>query len=232
MSEYFNFERLLYFVPKVLSALPTTLLIVLVATVGGLIIGMILAFVRIEKIPVLSQIALIIVSFLRGTPIIIQMFIVYYGLPLLLQGINIDIMWWDKIYFVFVTYALNTAAFFSEIIRSSVQSVPKSQREAAASAGLTKLQTYRRIVIPQSVSIAIPSLGMSMTGLLQDTSLAFTLGILDVIGRVRALGAITSHVLEGYIVAACIFVILSIGLEKLFGWLERKTTYRTALASA
>jgi L-cystine transport system permease protein len=232
MSEYFNFERLLYFIPKVLSALPTTLLIVLVATAGGLVVGVIFAFTRIEKIPVLSQISLVAVSFLRGTPIIIQMFIVYYGLPLLLRGVNIDIMWWDKIYFVFVTYALNTAAYFSEIIRSSVLSVPKSQREAAASAGLTRLQTYKRIVIPQSISIAIPSLGMSMTGLLQDTSLAFTLGILDVIGRVRALGAITSHVLEGYIVAACVFVILSIGLEKLFGWLERKTTYRTALATA
>ncbi|MDR0817613.1 MAG: amino acid ABC transporter permease [Clostridiales Family XIII bacterium] len=231
-GEYFSFGRLLYFIPKVLSALPTTLLIVIVATAGGLVIGMILALVRIEKVPVLSQISLVAVSFLRGTPIIIQMFIVYYGLPLLLQGVGVDIMWWDKIYYIFVTYALNTAAFFSEIIRSSVLSVPKQQREAAAASGLTKLQTYRRVVIPQSISIAIPSLGMSMTGLLQDTSLAFTLGILDVIGRVRALGAITSHVLEGYIVAACIFILLSIGLEKLFGWLERKTTYRTALMAA
>jgi L-cystine transport system permease protein len=232
MSEYFNFERLLYFIPKVLSALPTTLLIVLVATAGGLALGMVLAFVRIEKVPVLSQISLVAVSFLRGTPIIIQMFIVYYGLPMLLMGIGIDIMGWDKIYYIFVTYALNTAAFFSEIIRSSVLSVPMAQRDASAASGLTKLETYRRIIIPQSIAIAIPSLGMSMTGLLQDTSLAFTLGILDVIGRVRALGAITSHVLEGYIVAACIFILLSACLEKLFGWLERRTTYRTAIAVA
>jgi L-cystine transport system permease protein len=232
MSEYFSFERLLYFIPKVLSALPTTLLIVLVATAGGLALGLIFALVRVEKVPVFNQLAIVAVSFLRGTPIIIQMFIVYYGLPLVLQSIGVDIMWWDKIYYIFVTYALNTAAFFSEIIRSSVLSVPKQQRDAAAASGLTKLQTYRRIVLPQSIAIAIPSMGMSMTGLLQDTSLAFTLGILDVIGRVRALGAITSHVLEGYIVAACIFVLLSIGLEKLFGWLERKTTYRSALASA
>jgi L-cystine transport system permease protein len=231
MEDIFSLNRLLRFIPRVLSALPTTLAIVAVATAGGLLFGMLLAIPRIERTPILSQFSRVVISFLRGTPIIIQMFIVYYGLPMLLQTMKIDITGWDKIYFIFVTYALNTGAFFAEIIRSSILSVPKSQSEAAAAAGLTRFQTYRRIIVPQSVSIAIPSLGMSMTGLLQDTSLAFTLGVLDVIGRVRALGALTSHVLEGYVVAAAIFILLSVGLEKVFGYIERKTRYRTAIAA-
>jgi L-cystine transport system permease protein len=153
------------------------------------------------------------------------MFIVYYALPMLLGLIGIDITRWEKIFFIYVTYALSSSAFFSEIIRSAVQSVPKSQTDAAASIGLTRPQTYLRVILPQSVVIAIPSVGTSIIGLLQSTSLAFSLGILDVVGRIRALGTITARVLEGYIVAAVIFVILSIMLERLFGFIERKTRY-------
>ncbi|MDR0586900.1 MAG: ABC transporter permease subunit, partial [Treponema sp.] len=108
--------------------------------------------------------------------------------------------------------------------------VPKSQWDAAAAFGLTRAQTYRRLVLPQSVVIAIPAFGAMMTGLLQDTSLAFTLGILDVIGRVRALGALTSRILEGYVVAACVFVALSLALEKLFGFIEKRAAHQAAVS--
>jgi L-cystine transport system permease protein len=214
---------MIFFMPRALSALPVTLLIVSVATLSGLVVGLLLAFPRLEKVPVLSQLCQALVSFIRGTPILIQMFIVYYALPMLLLRIGINITRWDKIYFIYITYGINTGAYFSEIIRSSILSVPKSQQDAASAGGLTRAQSYVRIIIPQSVVIAIPSLGTSMTSLLQDTSLAFALGILDVIGRVRALGAITSRILEGYVAAACIFIILTIALEKFFGYIEMKT---------
>jgi L-cystine transport system permease protein len=223
MPRFFEWRNVIFFMPKALSALPVTLLIVFVATLSGLAVGLLLAFPRLEKVPVINQICQTLVSFIRGTPILIQMFIVYYALPMLLLRIGINITRWDKIYFIYITYGINTGAYFSEIIRSSILSVPKSQRDAAAAMGLTRNQAYFRIIIPQSVAIAIPSLGTSMTSLLQDTSMAFALGILDVIGRVRALGAITSRILEGYMVAAFIFIILTIALEKLFGYIETKT---------
>jgi L-cystine transport system permease protein len=222
MPRFFSWNNVLYYLPRVVSALPTTLLIVLVATVSGLVLGLLLAFPRLERVPVLRQICTVFVSFIRGTPILIQMFIVYYALPMLLMRVGINITRWDKIYFIYITYGINTGAYFSEIIRSSILSVPKAQKDAAAAAGLTKAQAYYRIIIPQSAVIAIPSLGTSITMLLQDTSLAFSLGILDVIGRVRALGAITSRVLEGYIVAAVMFIILTIMLEKGFAYLEAR----------
>ncbi|MDR1930913.1 MAG: ABC transporter permease subunit [Treponema sp.] len=220
MPNFFEWERAAYFLPRVVSALPLTLLIVFVATLSGLLIGLLLAFLHLEKIPVLSWFSRILVSFIRGTPILIQMFIVYYALPMLFLRIGINITRWDKIYFIYITYGLNTGVYFSEIFRSSILSVPKAQGDAAAAAGLSRSQAYLRIIIPQSVIIAIPSLGTSMTVLLQDTSLAFALGILDVIGRVRTLGAITSRVLEGYVVAAALFIVLTIILEKFFGYIE------------
>jgi L-cystine transport system permease protein len=226
MPKFFELKNILYFLPRVVSALPTTLLIVAVATLMGLILGLVLAFLQLEKVPVLKQICQVYVSFIRGTPILVQMFIVYYALPMLLSPLGINITRWDKIYFIYLTYGMNTGAYFSEIIRSAILAVPKAQKDAAAAAGLTKLQAYIRIIIPQSVVIAIPSLGTSMTSLLQDTSLAFALGILDVIGRVRALGALTSRILEGYVVAAVIFIVLTIILEKFFGYVESKTRHQ------
>jgi L-cystine transport system permease protein len=223
MPDFFTWKNAIFFLPRVLSALPVTLLIVLAATLSGLAVALLLAFPRLEKIPVLSQLCQVSVSFIRGTPILIQMFILYYALPMLLLRLGINITRWNKIYFIYITYGINTGAYFSEIIRSSILSVPAAQWDAAAAAGLTRVQAYRRIIIPQSVVIAIPSLGTSMTSLLQDTSLAFSLGILDVIGRVRALGAITSRILEGYVVAALIFIVLTIALEKTFGYIEAKT---------
>jgi L-cystine transport system permease protein len=217
-----------FFFPRVISALPTTLLIVGVATVLGLVLGLCLAFARLENVPFLKQLCAVFVSFIRGTPILIQMFIVYYGLPMLLLRVGIDITRWDKIYFIFIAYGINAGAYFSEIIRASILAVPRAQKDAAAAAGLTKLQAYARIIIPQSAVIALPSLGTSIVSLLQDTSLAFSLGILDVIGRVRALGALTSRILEGYIDAAVIFIILTIVLEKFFGSIEAKTRGRSA----
>ncbi|MDR1410696.1 MAG: amino acid ABC transporter permease [Spirochaetaceae bacterium] len=229
MPELFRWENALYFLPKAISALPVTLGIVLVATASGLVLGLAAALLRVERIPVARQLCRLYVSFIRGTPIIIQMFIVYYGLPFLLLGAGIDITRAGKIWFVYITYGINSGAYFSEIFRSAILAVPKSQWDAAAAFGLTKAQTYRRLILPQSAVIAIPSFGTMMTGLLQDTSLAFTLGILDVIGRIRALGALTSRILEGYVVAACVFIVLSLALEKLFGFIEKRVNYQAAV---
>jgi L-cystine transport system permease protein len=209
------------FLPKLLAALPVTLLIVLIATVAGLLLGLLLALARLEKLPGLSQFSAAAVSFLRGTPVLVQLFLVYYGLPVLLKAMGVDIMRWDKIIFVYVTYSLNSAAFFSEILRAAVLAVPRRQWDAAFSVGLTRAQTYRRVVLPQSVRIALPSVGMTITGLLQDSAVAFSLGILDVMGRARTLGTITSRALEAYAAAALLFIVLTLTLERVFQFFNR-----------
>jgi L-cystine transport system permease protein len=222
MGNYFNINLIFQYLPQLLSRLHITLLIVLSATAIGLIFGIILALFRVYKVPVLNQISIIYISFMRGTPILVQMFIVYYGLPMLLMKIGININRWDKLYFVIITYGLNAAAFKAEMIRAAIVNIPIGQVEAAYSVGMTKLQAFARIIAPQSVIIILPTLGITLVGLLQDTSLAFTLGIIDVMGKVNAIAANTYRSLEGYVSAAIIFFILSILLEQLFSGIEKK----------
>lgn len=222
MENYFNISLVFKYLPQLLSRLHITLLIVLSATVIGLFIGVILALFRLYKIPVLNQIAIVYISFMRGTPILVQMFIVYYGLPMLLMKIGININRWDKLYFVIITYGLNAAAFNAEMIRAAIISIPEGQFEAAYSIGMTKLQAFSRIIAPQSVIIILPTLGITLVGLLQDTSVAFTLGIIDVMGKVNAIAANTYRSLEGYVSAGIIFFVLSILLEQIFSRVEKK----------
>lgn len=222
MGSLFDIRLVFEYFPVILSRFHITLWIVVFAIVTGLILGVCIAAVRIYKVPVLRQAAVIYVSFIRGTPIIIQLFIIYYGLPLLLGTIHIDVNQWEKIYFVLVTYGLNNAAFMSEIIRSAILSVPEGQREAAYSVGLTRWQTLRRVILPQAFLIAFPVFGTRVVNAFESTSLAFTLGILDMIGQAQAIANRTYHELEGYVVLAIVFIVVSLLLEKLFSTAEKK----------
>ena len=113
------------------------------------------------------------------------------------------------------------------VFRSSIESVPKGQLEAAASVGLTTFQTYKRIIIPQAFKIAAPAFGTRVVGSFQATAMAFTLGIIDIMGQVKAIGTRTNRVLEGYVDAAIIFIIVSYLLERLFTWMEHRLNGQT-----
>ncbi|MDR0838995.1 MAG: amino acid ABC transporter permease [Oscillospiraceae bacterium] len=210
-------------IPKLLSRIHITFLIVIVATVCGIIIGLVMALFRVYKVPVLRQIAVVYASFIRGTPIIVQLFLIYYGLPVFFNWIfGVDIGRLNKMYFILVTYSLSMGAFFSEIMRSTIEGVGTGQSEAAYSIGMTKLQTFRRIVLPQAALAAVPSLSTSFVSLLQNTSLGYTIGIIDVIGRARTIINISKHTIEPYTAAAIIFVFLSIVFQYVFSFLEKR----------
>jgi len=226
MGKMVDLKLIFIDLPQLLYCLHITLLIVVFATIIGLLLGIVLALIRIYKIPLLSQLATLYISFNRGTPMIVQLFIVYFGLPSFLLGIGININRWDKLYFVIITYGLNAAAFMSEIIRASIISVDIGQTEASYSVGMTRIQTFSRIVAPQALLIALPNLGTSFLGLLQDTSLAFTIGIIDVMGKAQSIGATTYHSIEAYIGAAIIFLVLGTLLEKAFTIIEKKVKYK------
>jgi L-cystine transport system permease protein len=231
MSTYFNIKLVFEYFPQILSKLPVTLAIVVFATIAGVILGTLIALIRINKIPVLQQFAVVFVSFMRGTPIIVQLFIVFFGLPVLLSKAGIDANNWSTIIFVIVTYGLNLSAFMSEIFRSAIVGVDTGQKEAAYSVGMTNWQAFKRIIAPQALLIAMPSFSVNIIGLLQNTSLGFTIGLVDVIGEVRAIGVRTYHVLEGYVAAAIIFIVLSILLNKLFSYTENKLQTKLARIS-
>ncbi|MDR0642155.1 MAG: amino acid ABC transporter permease [Treponema sp.] len=219
----FKWSYILRYLPRVIQVVPVTLLIVAVAMAAGIILGMVITFFRVEKVPILRQFSVVFVSFIRGTPMLVQLFVVYYGLPALFMLFGINILRVNRLFFVFVTYGLNSAAFLSETFRSAIGSIDKFQWDAAASIGLTRMQTYIRVIIPQSVVIAIPSVGTSLSSLLQDTSLAFAIGVIDIVGKINSMSASLGHSLEGYTIAAVIFIALSFGIERTFALLEKKT---------
>lgn len=222
MGTLYDIKLVFEYFPELLSRLHITLLLVIAATAIGIFLGTVIALLRLYKIPALNQIAVVYISFMRGTPILVQMFIVYYGLPKVLMIMGVNINRWDTFVFIILTYGLNMAAFMAEIIRASILSVPIGQAEAAYSVGMTKIQTFLHIVAPQALLTALPSFGTNMVGILQDSSIAFVLGIIDVMGKAKVIGARTYHTLEGYTGAAIIFLVLCIFLEKSCSVIEKR----------
>jgi L-cystine transport system permease protein len=208
--------------PNLLSRLHITLYIVAVALLFGMVLGTYIAVVRLYNVPVLSQLAVVYVSFIRGIPILVLLYIVYIGLPLCVGFFGPNINRWDTMIFVMLAYIMNTSAFLSEIIRSAMAGVDVGQMEAAYSVGMTRWQTFRRITLPQAIQIAIPALGNMVISLLKDTSLAYTLGVIDIVGVIKAISSNTYRSLEAYAAAAIIFFLLSSILEQGFKWLEKK----------
>jgi L-cystine transport system permease protein len=146
----------------------------------------------------------------------------YYGLPKLIAVFGVDINDIDKIYFVLIAFTLLYAAVLSELIRSTYEAIDPGQFEAAAAVGLTAWQTLRRIIIPQGVFIAIPNLGNTVISLLKEGSLAFTIGLIDVMGRAKMIISLNygAHSLEIYLALALIYWALTFLVVKAAGFLE------------
>ncbi len=153
MGRQFDFNYVLDFLPKLLYYLHITLFIVASSIVLGIIIGFIVALPRLYNVPVLKRVSQVYVSFFRGTPILIQLFLIYYGLPELLKLVHVDASRTNVLVFVIVAYALHSRAFISEAIRATVNAVDRGQIEAAYSVGMSGYQALTRIVLPQALAM-------------------------------------------------------------------------------
>jgi L-cystine transport system permease protein len=222
MGKAFDILLIFEFIPTLIHYLGVTLQILAASIILGLVLGIAAAIPRLFKIPLLNQLVIIYVSFIRGTPILIQLFLVFYGLPaVLMLFFNIDITRMDAIYFVIITYAISNGAGFAEIFRAAIRAVDYGQTEAAYSVGMTSSQNFFRIVLPQAVRIAFPNMANSVIGSLKDTSLAFTIGVMDMMGRGDTLIAATAHALEVYLSLSIIYYIIVVMFEKIFSKLEK-----------
>ena len=223
-----DLNYMLQLIPRVAAGIPVSLSLALVAFTFGIILGFAIALIKIYKVPVLLQIACVYVSFMRGTPLLVQIFLSYYGIPMVLRylggiyGWNIDISSIQAITFMYVSFSLNVGAYLSETIRSAILSVGKGQIEAAESIGMTAPQVMRRIVIPQAAVVAIPNLGNSFIALLKDTSLAFAASVPEIIGQAKIAAARSSKFFEAYIIAAAIYWLICIIFERLMIFGEKR----------
>lgn len=194
----------------------------------GLTLGFAIALVKIRKTPIVTQLFNVFVSFMRGTPQLVQLFLAFYGFPLVVRWLNakmgwgIDVNGIPALLYVFVALGLNEAAYNSETFRAAILSVNKIEIEAAKSIGLTNGQTMRRIILPSALIVAIPNLGNSLISLLKGTSLAFTVTVIDIMGQARIIAGSNLRFFEAYIAVAVIYWIICIIIEQLVHRLERR----------
>lgn len=219
MGKIFDLDFMIEIIPSILKGIPYTLSIAVVAFFIGIVIGTIGAFFKMYEVPVMKQLTGLYVSFVRGTPLIVQILIIYYAFPILFKivnakfGTNWDISWIPAIVFMLIAYSLNAGAYLTETIRASILAIDRCQLEAAQSVGMTTWQAMRRIIFPQAIKISIPIFVNFFIGLLKDTSLAFTAAVPEIMGRAKIEAGRASRFFEAYIDAAIIYWIICVSLE-------------------
>lgn len=179
----------------------------------GLALGFMLAMMRLSRFWPLSLLSRFYVSIFRGTPLIAQLFMIYYGLPQF--GIELDPM-----PAALIGLSLNTAAYTSETLRAAISSIEKGQWEAAASIGMTRWQTLYRVILPQAGRTALPPLGNSFIGLVKDTSLAATIQVPELFRQAQLVTSRTLEVFTMYLAASLIYWIMATVLSALQNRLE------------
>ncbi|MDE6958661.1 MAG: amino acid ABC transporter permease [Helicobacter apodemus] len=226
--QLFDFEYALSAIPAIAKGVPLSLAIAVVGFVIGSILGLVLALCRIYKILFFYQVATLYISFFRGIPVLVQIFLAYYGIPLVLRyfnqkyGLNIDISNISAIYFMYLVYSLYCAAYLSEIFRSAILSIDKGQLEASYSIGLSTLQALYLIILPQGLLVALPNILNFFILLIKETSLVFAASVPEIMGVATLEADRSSKFLEVYIIAALFYWGISSILEKVFGILEKK----------
>lgn len=192
-----------------------TLLVSVIAIVGGFPLGLVVGLARISRIPPLRWAAAAYIEFLRGTPLLVQIFIVVFGLPELGIGLG-------AFRGAIVALLINTSAYQAEIVRSGIQAIPSGQTEAALALGMTYGQTMRDVILPQALRLVIPPLTNEFIILVKDSSIVSLIGVLELMGYARVIGNRTFRLFEPFIAVACIYFVITYSLSLLLQWAERR----------
>lgn len=228
MSKIFDGQLVFSEIPALLKYLPVTLQLTLMALLIGWGAGLLIALIKIHNTPVLRQICTLFVSIVRGTPIIVQLYLTYFGIPIALKYYNYfnetsyNVNGIPAIIFAIVALGLNQSAFDSETIRAAIQSVEAGQVEAAKSLGMSGFQIFRRVLFPQAIIVALPSLGNSLISLVKGTSLAFTCSVVEITAQGKILAGNSYRYFEAYCSLAIIYWVLTIVIERIFAYLEQR----------
>ncbi|MCY9100272.1 amino acid ABC transporter permease [Bacillus inaquosorum] len=220
-----DWEFMISAFPTLIQALPITLFMAVAAMIFAIIGGLILALITKNKIPVLHQLSKLYISFFRGVPTLVQLFLIYYGLPQLFP----EMSKMTALTAAIIGLSLKNAAYLAEIFRAALNSVDDGQLEACLSVGMTKLQAYRRIILPQAVRNAIPATGNTFIGLLKETSVAFTLGVMEMFAQGKMYASGNLKYFETYLAVAIVYWVLTIIYSILQDLFERAMSkpYRT-----
>ncbi|MEM5502680.1 MULTISPECIES: amino acid ABC transporter permease [Ahrensia] len=197
---YYMFEL----VPVILGYVPITIGIAAASMVLALALAILLAVERVVKVPVLDWFVVFFISFFRGTPLLVQLFLFYYGLPQVLSVLTQI----NGVTAAILGLTLHFSAYMAESIRAAITGVDRSQWEAAHSVGMTQAQMMRRIILPQAARVASPTLINYFIDMIKSTSLAFTLGVTEMMGAAQKEAASSFLYFEAFLVVAVIYWIM------------------------
>ena len=204
-----------------ISGLGMTLQIFVITLVGALPLGVLVALARMSSFKPLALVARFFISVLRGTPLMLQL-MAWMFFPYYVFGKSLTSDW--KFYACAIGFILNYSAYFAEIYRSGIQSIPRGQYEAAQVLGYTSTQTFMFIVLPQVIKRILPAMGNEVIALIKDTSLAFVLGVMEMFTQAKAIAASQVSMLP-YLIAAAIYWCFTLVVEFILSRIEKKLSY-------
>lgn len=218
MSDEFSFLQFSWdvVIPRLLDGMKITLLITVVATLCGILIGLLLALLRVSRVRPLTWLSVIYITLFRGTPLVLQITMVHFGIvPALGMTPNAFVS-------VAIAMSMNAGAYIAEIIRAAIESIDKGQMEAARSLGMSYGLGMRRIVLPQTFRRVLPPLVNEVVALTKDTSLAFFVGLVELMQASRQIVSTTFKVMQTYVWTAIGYLIITIALTYVAEQLERR----------
>lgn len=212
-------DLLVKYWPYYYTGIKITLLLSFGALVIGTTLGSLLSLLRLSKNKLLQFLARVYIEVVRGTPMMVQIALVYFG-SYVLTGINID-----GFLAALIAVALNSTAYVAEIIRSGIQSIDKGQTEASRSLGLTSGQTMRHIILPQAVKNILPTLGNEFVTLIKETSVASTIGVADLMYASKIVQSTSFQPFTPLVIVAVLYFIFTFTISQLIGVLERRLAH-------
>lgn len=206
-------------IPALLPYLTVTLVVGVTSILTGSILGMLLAWAKLSGHKVIHALADGYTYIIRCTPSIVLLFIVFYGLPKFMEAeFSIDLDDLSRAVFVIITFTLLFGAYVSEVFRSAYETVDRGQYEAAVTIGLSPKQAFFRVMLPQAAVIALPNFGNSVINLMKESALAYTIGLIDLLGRTNLIIAKNygAYGIELYVACLLIYWGLSLVIEQAF----------------
>jgi len=220
-----DLEVIVEHLPSLMSGTWITIQITLISLIAGFVIAVPAAAMRLSPNFLARLPAQGFMFYFRGTPLLVQLFLIYYGsgqLRELLQTVALWQFFREAWFCAVLTLTLNTAAYTAEILRGAIQGVPRGEIEAGRAVGMSGTLLFRRIIMPKAFRIALPAYGNEVVFLLQATSLVSTITLLDLTGVARRIIAETFAVYEVFITAAVIYLVMVYALVFLFRWMEKR----------
>ena len=214
-----NIVKLLknYWKVFLIDGVTTTLQFTCIAVILGVLLGTVVAILKMSKRRVVRFLISIYIEVIRGTPILLQLYVFYFVLPNLLPFLDLSQFMW-----VAIAMCVNSAAYVSEVIRSGIQAVDKGQMEAARSLGMSERQAMTKIILPQAIRNILPALGNEFIMILKETSLASTFFLGDLMTSQKLVAGATYLQMESLIIVGTIYFCMTFPLSKIVGYFEKK----------